>query len=198
MRMKTYIVVSLFIVQVGLACAGTTKALTHTLTPYLTNDAFGTYPLPMVWSGVQTITYQTGYFKYGGRGAMSVPEEDAIRFNQYSNLSKSWMARQMLDDSTVSNSNFLKKVYGYVPVLPPDSELIQLHDDSAFTNLFKLNVNTLRSRAFKQQTFHFYTLGNNNTIRIKELIVEELEGNSKTNIQIVLIKSGILSPKRRL
>ncbi len=127
---------------------------------------------------------------------MTVPEEDSTRFDRYSNQSKMWMARQILDDSTVSITNYSRKVYGYVPVLPSDSELIQVHDDLTFTNLFNLNFDTLQSKAFPRQTFNFYTLGSNNTINVMELIVEELNATSKTNVQVVLIKRGVLNPKK--
>ena len=76
------------------------------------------------------------------------------------------------------------------------AELIQVNDDSTFTNLFNLNSNTLLQKSFPRQTFHFYTLGSNNTIKVMEFIVEEVNGSAKTNIQVVLIKRGILSPKK--
>lgn len=194
--MIKHIVLFFLAIQAGIVCAEITNVQTHTLAPNLANSAFGTYQLPLVWMGTQAITYQTGYYKYGGVGAMSVTEEDSLRFDRFSNQSKMWMARQMLDDSTVPYTNFLKKVYGYVPLLPSDSDMIQVHDDSTFTNLFNLNQNTFTSKSFPRQTFHFYTLGSNNTIKVMELIVEEKNGNSKTNIQVVLIKRGVLNPRK--
>lgn len=168
----------------------------HTLSRILADPAFGTHQLPLVWTGAQTITFQTGYYTRGGFGAATVPEKDFIRFDRYSNQSKMWIARQMLDDSTVSGTNRLKKVYSYVPTLPEDKELIGMHEDSTFTNSFNLNYNTLRFSAFPRQTFHFYTLASNDTIDVAELTVDTVRGSPKTNIQVVLIKRGVLTPQK--
>jgi hypothetical protein len=182
----------------GLACVGSTQAQPHTLSPYLSMNRSGIYPLSLVWSGVQRITLQTGYYKYGGRGAMTVPEEDLLRFDRYqTQLGSRFFGRQVLDDSTATN--LMKKIYGYKAELPSDSEFSKAQDVSSLTNILKLDFNTFRiyptnANVDDTQGFHFYTLGSNNTIRVMEVVVHRMA--SDTNILGIIVKRGTLYPTK--
>jgi hypothetical protein len=193
--MKSFYILSIL---AGLACAGSAQAQPHVLSEYLSTNRPGVYPLSLVWTGTQKITFQTGYYKYGGRGAMTVPEEDWIRFDRFSTqIGRGWFGRQVLDDSTATNVLQKEKLYGYEAALPSDAELTGVHDASTFTNLFKLDLNTFIFPSGPQsgaQRFHFYSLGTNNTIEVMEVFAQE---TTRSNIQVVLVKRGVLYPTKK-
>lgn len=194
---------------VQLICVSSVLGQSHVLAPYFAIDQTGYYLLPVVWSGSQKITLQTGYYKYGGRGAMTVTEEDPLRLDQYYTLagSRSSIVSHLLSDSTATNFLQEGKVYGYAATLPTDSELSKAQDIYSLTNVLKLdfmpfaiyptNANVPKSQKSveESQKFHFYTLGDHDSIRVMELVVHRMTAG--TNVMGIVVKRAVLFPTKK-
>jgi hypothetical protein len=197
--MKT--ICTLFLL-VQFICVRSALAQSHILTPYFATNQTGYYLLPVVWSGTQKITFQTGYYKYGGRGAMTVPEEDALRFDQYFTLagSGSPFASKLLSDSTATNFLQKSKVFGYAATLPTDSDLSNAQDIYTLTKILKLNswpysLYPTNANFAQSPEFQFYTLGDHDSIRVMELVVHRM--TAETNVLGILVKRGVLFPTKK-
>jgi hypothetical protein len=187
---------------VQLICFGSALAQPQVLAPYFATNQTGYYLLPVVWSGSQKITLQTGYYKHGGRGAMTVPEEDSLRFDQYYTLagSRSSIVSHLLSDSTATNILQQEKVYGYVPTLPTDSELSKALDIYSLTNVLKLDfmpfsIYPKNANIAESQKFHSYTFGEHDSIRVMELVVHRM--TAETNVLGIIVKRGVLFPTKK-
>jgi hypothetical protein len=187
---------------VHFVCVGSVLAQPHVLAPYFAKNQTGYYLLPVVWSGSQKITLQTGYYKYGGRGAMTVAEEDSLRFDQYYTLagSSSSIVSHLLSDSTATNFLQKEKVFGYAPTLPTDSELAKAQDIYSLTNVLKLDfrpfsIYPTNANIAESQQFHYYTLGDHDSIRVMELVVHRM--TAETNVLGIIVKRGVLFPTKK-
>jgi hypothetical protein len=185
-----------------LICVSLVFGQTHVLAPYFAKTQTGYYSLPVVWSGNQKITLQTGYYKYGGAGAMTVPEDDSLRFDQYYTLagSRSPIVSHVLSDSTATNLLRQEKVYGYAATLPTDSELSKVQDIYSLTNVLQLDFQPFRiwttnANIAESQKFHFYTLGDHDSIRVMELVVHRM--TAETNVLGIIVKRGTLFPTKK-
>lgn len=187
---------------VQLICISSAQAQSHVLAPYFTTNQTGYYLLPVVWSGGQKITLQTGYYKYGGRGAMTVSEEDSLRFDQYYTPPNRHapLFFHSISDSTSTNFLHKEKVFGYTPALPTDSELSKAQDICSLTNVLKLgfspfSIYPTNANIAETQKFQFYTLGDHDSIRVMELVVHRM--TAETNIQGIIVKRGVLFPTKK-
>ena len=187
---------------VQLVCVSSVLAQSHILAPYFATNQTGYYLLPVVWSGSQKITLQTGYFKYGGRGAMTVPEEDSLRFDQYYTMAgiRSSFNGKLLSDSTATNFLQKEKVYGYEATLPTDSELSKVQNINSLTNFLELGfrpftIHPTNANVAQSQKFQFYTLGDHDSIRVMELIVHRM--TAETNVLGIIVKRGVLFPTKK-
>jgi hypothetical protein len=190
------------ILLVQLICVSSALAQPQVLAPYFATNQTGYYLLPVVWSGSQKITLQTGYYKYGGRGAMTVSEEDSLRFDQYYTLagSRSSIVSHLLSDSTATNFLQKEKVYGYAATLPTDSELSKAQDIYSLTNVLRLDfrpfsIYPTNANIAESQQFHYYTFGDHDSIRVMELVVHRM--TAETNVLGIIVKRGVLFPTKK-